>query len=125
MEVPSIAADLPILKGYSTESDGDPKNLILSWLDEMGIAGGVLFVLFLTTIARTTACTRTTASVAVTAAWLGLFIFGIFATPFGMASHSYGNALLGALLGLTLLLRDQSTSRPSEVELLCETKNHV
>lgn len=82
----------------------EPKNQLLHWLGEMGIGGGVLFVLFVIGIGRSLRRVPGTLAVGVAAAWLSILVMGLFDTPVGTAERLYGNMLAGTLLGVTLIL---------------------
>jgi O-antigen ligase len=93
----------------------DPKNLIVSWLAERGVIGGILFVLFscaIVTAVRQTA--PSTFGAAIAAAWVGLLVAGMVDTPFGPASRPLGNCCFGLLIGCTGLLHRKCARDPVE-----------
>ena len=83
----------------------DPKNLFIDWLDEMGVGGGILFLLFIFGVARALANDGSSDSIGFASCWLALFVAGLFDTPFGVVSRGPMNAVVGALLGATLLMQ--------------------
>lgn len=97
MPVPGIK---PITIGIASNS------LLLRWLDELGIGGGILFLLFAVAIYQMLRRSQDEPVVlGLSAAWIALLVAGIFDTPFGTGERSCGNALVGCLLGATALLR--------------------
>ena len=91
----------------------EPKNLLLDWLDEMGVAGGILFVLFCIAISAVIRRDCSPVASGIGAAWLSLLVIGVFDTPFGTAQSSYGNVLVGSLLGATMLLASKPNTTPN------------
>lgn len=102
------ALEMPVtvtkLNGKKHQVIIEPKNVVLHWLAEMGLGGGILFVLFVIAIVNVIRRHSSPIASALGASWLSLVVAGMFDTPFGTADRFYGNALVGALLGAVLLL---------------------
>jgi len=75
----------------------------LQWLDEMGIAGGLLFLLFVATISQCVRSAGSNLSYSLGASWLALLTLGMLRTPFGTISTLHGTVIVGLLLGTTML----------------------
>jgi hypothetical protein len=83
-----------------------PKSVFMLWLDELGISGGLLFLLFAAAVLTTLSARRSDASaLAYEAAWLSLFVGCLFDTAFATYLRPYGNVLWGCLLVGTALLK--------------------
>ncbi len=81
---------------------GQPHNLFLYWLDEGGVAGGALLLLwFLAALAILRGVAHRPLAAAVGSAWVSLLVVGFVETPFGPPEGSAGNAVFGLLVGLT------------------------
>lgn len=89
----------------------EPKNLIVHWLAELGVGGGALFVVFMVSISHVLRRSSSFIAPGLGAAWIALFVAGLFDTPFGLAARPHANALVGALLGATLLLPIRSAAQ--------------
>ena len=81
----------------------EPGNVPLQWLDEMGIAGGLLFLLFVATISQCVRSAGSNLSYSLGASWLALLTLGMLRTPFGTISTLHGTVIVGLLLGTTML----------------------
>ncbi len=95
----------------------DPKGILLHWLVERGIAGGLLFVLFVWTIASLVrSASPDTDVAAIAAAWVGLLAVGCVDTPLGMPGRYAGTCCFGLLLGATAMLQQREETGPSAME---------
>lgn len=91
----------------------EPKNILLHWMAEMGVAGLLMFFGFIAAISRSLRAARDRAlAAAIAAAWLALVVAGVVDTPFGVANRLVGTTLVGALLGTTLLAAARAPGRP-------------
>ncbi len=93
--------------------NGDPGNLPVAWLLELGIGGGVLFGLFCFTVFRLLKSSRSETTLALSAAWLSLLCVGLIGVPFGSAGLPCGNVLFAVLLGASLLPEPSASSAAS------------
>ena len=110
------ALALPVVKrawgranASRTEIHHEPNNLLLLWLAERGIVGGIVFALYMAVIAYTIQQARSwpgtaDAAAGLGAVWIAYLVASLFDTPFGTAFRYSGNVLFGLLLGTTLLL---------------------
>ena len=82
-------------------------DLLLNWLVEMGIGGGVLFVVFVVAISRLVRQAATPMALGIGASWIALLLAGIVDVPFGVCTPQYVHncALAAALLGATVQLQ--------------------
>lgn len=83
----------------------EPKNMILDWLDEYGLTGGIIFAMLIISIAsiiRLASDRRYALGVA--AGWIAFFIAGLADTPFVTVTHFSGDCAFGFLIGCTQLL---------------------
>ena len=85
-----------------------PQNIELQWIDELGLWGGALFLIFMVTITNEVRNTKTPMSAGIGGAWMALLVAGQTDTPFGVTDRIFSFALLGVLLGITILLRQKS-----------------
>jgi hypothetical protein len=80
-------------------------DILIFWLNEFGIAGGLLFAVFSATIYYALRPhMKTAVGLGLTASWIALAVDGIFDVPFGVGGLYFGNALVGCLTGATMLL---------------------
>ncbi len=99
----------------------EPKNLLLYWLCEMGVLGGVLFfsfVIFITNAIRNAHPVNLAFRIQISAAWICLIGIGLFDTPFGTPDRYAGNCVFGFMLGLTLLLGKYNRHEMARKEFL-------
>jgi O-antigen ligase len=80
----------------------DPENLLLQWLEQFGVIGGVLFLLAVYLVVRAIKG-RSLCHMTLQAMWAATAIVGCF-NPVLATSSMAGGALVGVLLGSTLLL---------------------
>lgn len=81
----------------------EPGNAFLHWLEELGIAGGVLYGFFLIAIVDALRRQEREMATVIGAAWLALLVASLFDTPFGSWERASGTAIVGMLMGATLL----------------------
>jgi len=86
----------------------EPNNVFLHWLDELGLAGGILFFLLSAAIRNIVYQSRSQDTIGIGAGWLAIFVLGIFETAFGPPSQICPNVLIGILLGSTILVASDS-----------------
>jgi hypothetical protein len=82
----------------------EPYNQFVFWLDEMGILGGALFLLFAFSVYRAIGSARSPMARGVAAVWIAVLVAGMFNTIFGASDSGCGNMLIGSLIGITLRL---------------------
>jgi O-antigen ligase len=100
---------VPTTGGAETaDTESEPKNLVLFWLDEMGLSGGLFLIAFIVLIAKVLQNKTSTLTLGISAAWIVLLVASLVDTPFGTAGRYYGNAVVGSLLGATLMCSGQS-----------------
>lgn len=80
-----------------------PDNTLFFWLDEMGVAGGLFFLLFVMLVVcilrGTTKLTMSTMPV-----WFNVFCAAMLCLPFDANPSSCGNMLVFSLLALTIMM---------------------
>lgn len=81
----------------------DPENVFIQSLELFGVIGGLLFILFVFFIIRVLSAYPHPYAAPLQAAWLALLTTGLFNPVFGAGSLC-GTALIGTLLGTTLIL---------------------
>jgi hypothetical protein len=94
----------------------EPENLFLFWCDELGIAGSLMFILFVIAIMRCLHGAESPMAFGVAASWIAVFVIGLVSTPFGTPDRVCGNVLIGYLLGLTLLVAESNSATDVEAE---------
>jgi len=96
-QIPNAACtlDVPPLR--------EPGNAALHWMEELGLAGGVLYCLFGVTIADAVRRQDRNTATVLGAAWVALLVASLFDTPFGNFTRSSGTAMLGLLVGAAML----------------------
>lgn len=82
----------------------EPKNQLIFWLCEMGLSGGLLFVLFTVSLARTVSSSYEPCVAFLKGAWVAMIVAVSCDTLFGLASRPYGTVTFATLIGATLLL---------------------
>jgi len=90
-------------------------NLALQWLDELGVGGGVLLILFAWSIATLLRRSENPMRQPLAAAWIGIAASGIFDVPFGISQELGPTVMVGILLGATLMLPNQRTAEDAGV----------
>jgi O-antigen ligase len=93
----------------------DGSNLLVQWLAEFGIGGGLLLAALIVAIIR---CLRGRSAriTAVGAPLLGIALAGLSDVPFGVVGHPASTCAVGLLLGATMALPAEIRScRPSVV----------
>ena len=101
----------------------DPQNLLLEWLDDMGIGGGLLLLAFIFAVCVEVGRDRTNVAYGIGAGWLGIMIAGVSNTPFGIPGEASGSVISGALLGAVLMLGNSSTVPDAGVTALVQDKS--
>jgi protein-disulfide isomerase len=81
----------------------EPGNALLHFMEELGVAGGILACLFLVALFDIFRRQSLNSTLALQGAWIAVLIACLFDTPFGSPGRTCGTALLGILLGTTLL----------------------
>jgi hypothetical protein len=81
------------------------ENLPIQWLAEMGIGGGLLLVLFASCLYGILAQSKDKLAIAISASWVGLLVAGFFDMPFGYDLRLPSTALVGALIGASMMIR--------------------
>jgi hypothetical protein len=104
--VGAIGAPIPIVvDGVATTEIGTfPKNLLLLWMDEMGIVGVAIIGFMAFGFATVTYRNGTLIGAALGAAGIGVMVAGCFDTPIGVSGTAAGNVLAGVLVGAVLLI---------------------
>jgi len=104
----------------------EPKNLLIMWLAEFGISGGVLMALFVVVLVKVMKQGRSIMTDAIAVSWIAVAVAGISDTPIGVSDRPYSNLLLGVLLGMSLLVNntedkhDTESKKPAPSGLLYE-----
>ena len=81
----------------------NPRNIFFQWISDFGVGGGVLLVVFAVSIAQLLRKTDRRLTAGLGVAWLFIFYASLWDVWFGTAMSASGNALVGCLLGITLL----------------------
>jgi len=104
--------------GQNVIADGylvEPKNQLLHWAIELGIAGVALYLLFFAGIYRVLRKRLAPIALGLTGTWIALFVSSLCDTPFGTCDRYYGNVLLGLLIAMTIILTVETPpSLPSD-----------
>ncbi len=98
-----------------------PGNLVLCWLAEMGVFGGLLFIILAITLLLLAYRTQSPAGAGLTGAWVAIAVLGLLDTPFGFAQQTAQNITLGYLVGATLLL--PTSQRSGSLHFRSEASN--
>lgn len=88
-----------------------PLNSVLYWLDEFGVLGGVLFGAMAVSTIKIFRSTTAPIALGIAAAWMGLFIAGLTDTTLALTFRKSENALIGMLLGFTVLSEQMNQGR--------------
>ena len=88
-----------------------PANVYLSILDQAGLCGGILALIFAVSLKKAIRCNLGGLNLAVCCIWTSFLIAGLWDNVFGVWLAATGNALVGALFGITLLLRRENLSK--------------
>ena len=107
----STLVQIPVVAGGITQEmeTVTSNNLVIQWLGEFGIGGGILLALIGATIRRILSAQRSALAIGLAGAWLSFFIASLFNVSYG-ASNLPGGALIGVLFGLTLQIKPASLS---------------
>ncbi|MGC8668802.1 MAG: hypothetical protein ACP5VE_11885 [Chthonomonadales bacterium] len=90
----------------------DPQSQFLLWLDQMGIAGGLLLLGFGWFAWRIVRGAQAAWADAAAASWLSLALAGVFNTLFGISDLlSSGSILFASLVGITMRLQGSPAAR--------------
>jgi protein-disulfide isomerase len=81
----------------------EPGNTPLHWMEELGVAGGILYCIFVGMIAGAVRRQEWNSTTVIGAAWVSLMVISLFDTPLGNFSRGSGTAMFGLLLGATML----------------------
>lgn len=101
---------------WERDIEPEPKNLLLDWLGEMGLPGGVLLILMAFSVKKVVEPSRLNMAAGLGAAWIALGVTGVLDTPFGATQPHVSNALVGVLLGATLMLPGGRAEEPTPEE---------
>jgi hypothetical protein len=105
---------LHVISGRGDKAEyRQPQNIELYFMDELGVFGAGLFLLFAISITLTVRQNYTPTGAGIGAAWIALLVAGQTDTPFGVTDRISSIALLGALLGMTLLLN--ASGKPTQL----------
>lgn len=102
-----------------------PKNVVLYFMDELGVIGMVLLALAFTCIHQMLVAASkkpNPEAIALSTAWIALMLYSFIDTTFGGPRQYYGNAIVGYLYASTVLLAPRS--RLSKANL-AETAMHT
>jgi len=81
----------------------EPGNTALHWIEELGVAGGILYCIFVAVIVNAVRRQERNTATVLGAAWVALLVTSLFDTPIGNFTRSSGTAMFGLLLGATML----------------------
>lgn len=98
---------IPLTWGRYSKHDStmaQPENLLLCWLDEIGVVGGGLVIAWMLVLYRILYKYRTSQSAGLSGAWIALGILGLTCTPVGFPDQALQNCLVGGLIASTLML---------------------
>ena len=102
---------IPLTWGRFSKQDStmaQPENLLLCWLDEIGIVGGCLVIAWVSVLYRILHMHRTSQSAGLSGAWVALGILSLTCTPIGFPNQVFQNCLVGGLIASTLMLGPDS-----------------
>ncbi|NLH99951.1 MAG: O-antigen ligase family protein [Chthonomonadales bacterium] len=110
----SAMVSIPVHANGVTEEVHVPvaNNLLIEWLAEFGVAGGVLYVLFAKSIVAVLRAERGHVSAGLSGAWTAYAVTGWFVPSYG-SSNRPGGVVLGMLVGMTILCIRGTGSRAS------------
>ena len=102
-------------------------NLLLQWMVEMGVGGGVLLTFFVVAIYEVIKHSDDVMALGLGASWLAVLVAGIVDVPFGVSQlgldqFTPNNAIAGAMLGAIMLIK--SDPRNPVVTLRLPSKEH-
>ena len=102
---------IPLTWGRFSKLDStmaQPENLLLCWLDEIGIVGGCLVIAWVFVLYRILHLHRTSQSAGLSGAWVALGVLSLTCTPIGFPNQVLQNCLVGGLVASTLMLGPDS-----------------
>jgi hypothetical protein len=99
---------LPVAPSFNNQIVGhlldDPHNQVLAWLDQTGCIGACVLLALLLSVHKAAFASKAQDAYWLRLIWIGIAAACMFCTPFGLVRRECSNALLGFLLGMTLII---------------------